>query len=63
MSAAADIQAACDELSTAQKMVAELQTQCGPAVKGPPAIISATLWRRLESIDDRLHEALVKLGG
>lgn len=63
MSAAADIQTACNELSVAQRLVAELQTQCGPAVKGPPAIVSATLWHRLESIDDRLHEALTKLGG
>jgi hypothetical protein len=63
MSAATDIQTACSELARAQKLVAELQTQCGPAVKGPPVIGSATLWARLETIDDRLHEALVKLGG
>jgi hypothetical protein len=51
------------QLHDAQKLVAGLQECCAPGAKGPPLIASSALWGRLETIDDRLHEALTKLGG
>lgn len=53
MSAAADIEEAIDELRKAVRLVADLQADC---------VIGDSLWHKLETIDDRLHDALTKLG-
>lgn len=51
--AAQKIDEAIAEVLMAQRLVAQLQDGCE---------VGDSLWHRLETIDDRLHDALSKLG-
>ncbi len=65
MSILDDVGAAVVQLQQAQNIVARLQKRCGMSPKdcnNPPDITCHNLWNELETIDDKLHEALAKLG-
>jgi hypothetical protein len=56
---------AVGELKVAQRLLAELQRPYAPATWGAGTLTTVDveqLWHRLESIDDRIHNALGKLG-
>ncbi len=59
------LQEAIEELHQAQKLIAELQLVCGP-LQGlgdeTPNITTHALWNRLETIDDRIFDALCQMG-
>ncbi len=59
------LQEAVEELHEAQKLIAGLQEICGP-VNGlgdeTPNITTRALWNRLETIDDRIFDALSRMG-
>ncbi len=58
--AAQKIDEAIGRLLDAQRMVCALQEQFVPF--GDMTVDACTIWNKLETIDDRLHEALSKLG-
>lgn len=63
--AAAQIDAAIANLLDAQRLVAGLQEQIRPMgarTNGLAVTDTNALWHALETIDDRIHEALSKLG-
>lgn len=56
---------AVDELLAGQRLLLDLQREVQPAAlhSGETKTVSATdIWLKLESIDDRIHNALAKLG-
>lgn len=56
---------AIGQVLEAQRLIAELQSTCNSRhddEDARPQITNLNLWNRLESIDDRLHDALTKLG-
>lgn len=63
--AAALIEDAISELRQAQSLLRDMQQAHGPVAlhSGETVTISrTTIWQQLESIDDRIHDALTKLG-
>jgi hypothetical protein len=54
------IDEAVSELQTAQRLLVELQHMFLP--HGEKTVDAGRVWHRLETIDDRIHNALSKLG-